>query len=193
MSAVDRLFAEYRGLARILDESGEPSLRIATEATFQKVLVLSAASYFEMRITEAVLGFVGTAANGSDCVMSLVKAKAVSRQYHTYFDWDKKNANRFFSMFGTDFKGHVTEVVRQDEELEAGIQAFLKIGRERNRVVHADFGSCEVAETTEEIMALYRSACVFVDRVAILLESVCRASEGEEREGAGSSILRLEN
>ncbi len=176
-SVVDRLFEDHKRLVQILEENGQVSLRVSIEATLQKVLVLSAASHFEVYIGQAILDFVATVSRKSNCVTGLVKSKVIERQYHTYFDWDKRNANKFFSLFGTDFKRHMADMVREDEELEAGIQAFLKIGRERNRMVHGDFGVYRLEETTEEIMELYRRASGFVERIPVFLNDACRTLE----------------
>ena len=175
-SVVDRLFAEHNRVVRMLDEHSELSLRIATEATLRKVLVLSAASYFERYITEAVMRFVRDGSGESVCVSALVENKAVKRQYHTYFQWEKKNANSFFALFGTDFKTRMKGIVREDEDLANGISAFLTIGLERNKMVHGDFGSYQIEKTTEEVMDLYRKAAVFVERIPDYLDE-CSVAE----------------
>ena len=167
---VDRLFDEHQRLMELLDASNELSLRIATDATLRKALLLSAASYFERCITRAIMEHVNTAAKRSACVVSLVESKAVKRQYHTYFDWNKTNANKFFAIFGTEFKGKVQERVQEDSGLAEGVKAFMKIGQKRNKMVHDDFGSYSLDMTAVEIMELYRTALGFVEAVPLLLE-----------------------
>ncbi|MDE2716968.1 MAG: HEPN domain-containing protein [Chloroflexota bacterium] len=169
-SVVDRLFSEHNKVVGLLDEHSELSLRIATEATLRKVLVLSAASYFERYITDAVLRFVGDVSGESACVSALVANKAVRRQYHTYFQWDGNSANSFFALFGTEFKARMKGIVRGDDDLAKGIQAFLTIGLERNKMVHGDFGSYQIEKTTDEVMELYRRATVFVERIPDYLD-----------------------
>ena len=177
--AVDRLFDEHQRLIALLDANNEVSLRISTDTTLRKVLVLSAASYFERYITRSVMDFVSTASESSPCVMSLVERKAVQRQYHTYFRWNEKNANSFFSLFGTEFKRRMQQRVREDSELAEGVKAFLRIGQERNKMVHEDFGSYSLDKTADEIMALYRVALRFVEAIPNLLEE-CVNTDGVE-------------
>jgi len=98
-------------------------------------------------------------------IPSLVKNKAVSRQYHTWFDWQANNANAFFNMFGEDFRSHMIEIIKLDQNMAKSISAFLEIGRERNRLVHQDYGSFFLEKSAEEIFGLYVSAMVFVDFV----------------------------
>ncbi len=50
-------------------------------------------------------------------IPSLVKNKAVSRQYHTWFDWNANNANAFFNMFGDGFRSHMVEIVKVDANI----------------------------------------------------------------------------
>jgi len=162
-TVVDRLQAEFSDLIGILDKAGEISLRSAADDNLRKALLLAAASYFERRMTEAVLEFINKSTNGHALVTSFVRNKAISRQYHTWFNWDAKNANSFFGLFGEDFKKYMSKRVDKDEGLEGGIRAFLEIGNQRNRLVHQDFGSFSLEKTSEEIYGLYKKAAMFVD------------------------------
>lgn len=49
------------------------------------------------------------------------------------------------------------------------VQAFLEIGRERNRIVHQDYGAISLEKTAEEIYALYQKAEQFVEQLPRLL------------------------
>lgn len=68
-----------------------------------------------------------------------------------------------FWIFGDDFRSHMAKVVQNDVNLQKSIADFLEIGRERNRLVHQDYGSYFLEKTAEEIFALYASALVFVE------------------------------
>ena len=119
-------------------------------------------------------------------IPTLVKNKAVSRQYHTWFQWDGGNANAFFSMFGEDFRSHMIDIVRNDQNMAKSIAGFLEIGRERNRLVHQDYGSFFLREkTAEEIFGLYVSAMVFVDFIPKALRLLGKISNR-----SGSLIVR---
>lgn len=164
-TVVDLLHENFAGLLGVLDEAGEVSLRAVADENFRKSLLLAAASYFERRMTETVLSFVGDATNGNVLVAALVRNKAVSRQYHTWFQWDTGNANSFFGLFGNDFRDFMKRRIKDDVGLDDSVRAFLEIGRERNRLVHQDFGAFTLEKTTEEIHALYRRAMRFVEAV----------------------------
>ena len=130
-------------------------------ANSRKVLVLSVASFFEQRITDAVARLAASTA--SKRIENLVRRKAISRQYHTYFNWDGSNANQFLSLFGSEFKDEVEAEIRQDASLEEGCKSFLRLGRERNRLVHTNFASAPLDSTLEEIGDSYRKALDFVE------------------------------
>lgn len=162
-TAVDRLYSEFQDLISYLDKGSEISLRSIADENFKKALLLAAASYFEHRITDNLLVFVSEASNKSPRVVEFVKKKAISRQYHTFFDWDSGNANQFFGLFGENFKTFMKKEVEQSKELGEAVKAFLEIGRERNRLVHQDFGTFVLEKTAEEIYNLYRAALHFVE------------------------------
>lgn len=174
---VDRLFDDHQRLIELLDANNDVSLRVSVDATLRKVLVLSAASYFEQRIKSAIMDFVRTTSEGSPCLMSLVERKAVERQYHTYFQWGEKNANNFFALFGTEFKTRMRLRVRDDSELAESVKAFLRIGLERNEMVHKDFASYSFDMTADEAIVLYRRALRFVEAIPQLLEE-CAGADG---------------
>ena len=168
-TVVDRLHLDFAVLLRVLDEAGEVSLRSVADENFRKSLVLAAASYFERRMMEAVLAFVEDATNRNVLVAALVRNKAVSRQYHTWFEWKGNNANSFFGLFGSGFRDFMKARIRGDGDLDDAVRAFLELGRERNRLVHQDFGAVPLEKTTEEIHALYRRALLIVESVPAAL------------------------
>lgn len=159
---MDRLYAEFSSLLSYLDDERQISFVAVADESLRKALLMASASYFEKRLGEAVVEFVDETA-AHPAVLALVKAKAVARQYHTWFDWNARNANAFFRLFGEPFSENMRQRVEDDAGLKQGILAFLEIGRERNRLVHEDYGSFSMEKTSEEIYQLHRSAMVFVD------------------------------
>lgn len=159
---IDTLYQEFKGIAELLERGGEISLRSAADNTFRKVLLLSAASFFEDRITTEIVSFCTERAGRDEMVASFVKNKAISRQYHTLFDWDKRNANKFFGLFGEGFLEFMKAEVDGSEDLRTAIEAFLVIGDERNRLVHTNFAALVMEKTADEIYQLYQQALRFV-------------------------------
>jgi len=148
---------------------GEYSLLSSAGDLFRKALLLAAASYFEHRVSSCVYDYAFEAAGGSMRLVSLIKTKAIERQYHTWFNWSESNANQFFALFGVEFKDYMKGLVRIDVTLQVAIQSFLEIGRSRNLLVHLDFATYSVDKTMDEIYESYKKALPFVDRLGELL------------------------
>lgn len=160
---VDRLYKEFRDLVSYLDKAGEPSLRSVVDENFRKSLLLAAASYFEDRITNDLLLFIGAISNDNQLLIEFVKNKGVKRQYHTFFKWDERNANQFFGLFGGSFSAFMKNQVKSDDNLDNAIKAFLEIGNDRNRLIHQNFATFSLEKTADEIYNLYKAALPFVD------------------------------
>ena len=159
----------------MLLSAGKISEQIVVDDLARKTMLISAASYFEVKLSEAVLTFCKDGVGSNTLIPAIVESKAIKRQYHTWFTWDAKNANTFFSLFGADFLSHMKKMVAESEELEDQIKAFLELGLERNRLVHGDYAAFSVEKTAEEIYQLYLKALLFVEAVPAELNQCAKA------------------
>ncbi|MFW9260388.1 HEPN domain-containing protein [Nostoc sp. CALU 546] len=162
-SIVDRIYQDNLDLLKFLEEKNEPSFMVQFNTVFTKTLLLSAASYFEHEICRMVQTFIEYKTQNDECIVSIVKQKAIERQYHTYFDWEGRNANKFFSLFGKTFKENRLKDVKKDTNLDSAIKSFLELGNERNKLVHQNFADCTIEKTAEEVYKLYQQATLFID------------------------------
>lgn len=160
---IDSLYKEFTDLLSFLDQSKEISLRSTVDATFKKTLALSAASYFEDEVRTILINFVNEKSNSNTLLNSFVRNKAIARQYHTFFDWRGKNANKFFSLFGDEFKRSAAEDVKADIELEKAIKDFLDLGNTRNELAHLNFANIELDKTAEEVYLQFQQARKFIN------------------------------
>jgi hypothetical protein len=174
MTAVEVLNNEYSSIIQFLDQSQQPSLSSDLNKYFKKVLILSAASYFEHEIQNILVEFISTASNDNPKVISFLKKKAISMQYHTYFTWGEKNepdkpgknANTFFSLFGDEFKTECEKEVKANAEIDKKVKSFLEIGHLRNILVHSNFAALNFdTKTTSDIYELYKNGLLFVEYV----------------------------
>ncbi len=159
---IDRLYRENEDLLNYLRDKGEISFLSDVEDTFRKTLLLAVASYFESELVNGLLSFFIQHTKHADLILHFIQNKAVKRQYHTYFDWDGKNANSFFGLFGDGFKNYLKAEIENDLDLDKGIRAFLELGRERNALIHQNFASYEFQKTAKEIYELYQIGLHFV-------------------------------
>jgi hypothetical protein len=144
---VDNLYNESIDTIELLQSSGQVSDAAISQLQFTKVFVLSAASYFEDRIQDLITDLVNSSTQQNNAIISFVKKKAISLQYHTYFDWGTKgdpykvgnNTNTFLSMFGDECKKALRAKIEDNDELKEAEKAFLEIGHMRNILVHSNF------------------------------------------------------
>jgi len=169
---VDQLYTEFQNLVSYLDEKREISFRVSADATFRKALLLASASYFERRVCDDIIIFAKEKSSANEPLVEFVKNKAISRQYYTFFNWESSNANTFFGLFGEVFKTFMADEIKSDGNLAESIKAFIELGRERNRLVHQDFGTFSLEKTAEEIFQLYRTALPFVQCIPEKLRSL---------------------
>lgn len=178
---VEQLKTEYDELVAFVTVQ-QPSLVNDLNKNFRKVLLLSAGSYFENQITALLSNFVRAKSNNDERIINFLEKQAISGKYSQLFDWGKqdkpedfgKNANKFFSYFGIDFRKQIeTELkpkqTEQPEEKAArekiisSIEAFIEIGHLRNILVHSNFAAYNYDQkTTDEIFALFQKAEPFL-------------------------------
>ena len=135
---------------------------------YAKALLLAVASGFEAKLAEIVRTICRDCITGDNLrsdahpLMGLVESKVISREYSKWFDWDAKNANRFFRMFGKGFSDYAQAEVMRNATLSNSIRSFVTIGRERNNLVHKDFASFEMENSALDIYKLYKDAQHFL-------------------------------
>lgn len=159
---IDRLYQENLTLLEYLRTQGEISFHASVNDYFRKTLLLSIASYFEDTLKQSIISFVEERVGRRNLLLHFLKNKAIERQYHTYFAWDRRNANQFFGLFGSEFKEFMDKETENNPQLIEAIKAFLELGEIRNKLVHQNFVIFPLEKTAEEIYLLYREALPFV-------------------------------
>lgn len=165
---IKSLYNEYCEFYDFLMSNKQISFGLYINDIYKKALLLSAASYFESVITRTIYKFVSSKAHNNPEIIAFVDNKALKRQYHTFFDWDGNNANRFFGLFGSEFSQRAREEIKA-KKLEESEAAFLSIGRERNQLVHQNYIEVQINATFKEIYIKYEKACHFVELITQLL------------------------
>jgi len=159
-NVIDALIKQHEAIRNFLLEQGEVTLANDSDTEFRKVLILSIASFFEHQITEAVRHLAEQ--SSSPRIYNLVKTKAISRQYHTYFDWKEgKNVNSFTGLFGGSVKDEIAKEIKQ-RDLTKGMKLFLELGQRRNLLVHENFAAATVEWSINDIIEKYEKSLEFV-------------------------------
>lgn len=164
---VEAFYNRQLELINYLTESSNISFAQDAREMLQKNLPLAAASYFEHRITNILEEFVNKKSNKCNELINLFNQKAIKRQYHTFFDWEKNNTNKFLSLFGEDFKNNVSKKISNSDMLSKSSRDFLSIGNMRNLIIHNNYSKYNTDQTTEEIFELFNSA----DKYIVFIEA----------------------
>lgn len=153
---VNRLYTDYQHNCEYLLRNQQISFVSDYKSQFSKVILLSSASFFEVEILETIKKQL----NPSYCELTaeFIYNKALVRQYHTLFDWNKRNANKFFSLFGDNFKRFMTNKVSSDDVLSSAISDFIIIGELRNQLAHQNYAAFVLNMTADEIFEKYLNA-----------------------------------
>jgi len=147
----------------------EPSLAVESSTTLSKALLLAGASELEFDIQRIVTDYFNEVTHGNADATQFVVKKALTRQYHTLFEWSGSNVNSFFALFGADFKAYAVARVKADPELGEQIKAFLRLGQHRNELVHGNFVAFSLSLSIDEIVELYGEATLFRDALPGIL------------------------
>jgi hypothetical protein len=167
MTEVKTLYERQSELIQHLLKAKELSFAQDTEQMLQKNLPLAAASFLEERVCALLLDFVDTRTGGCIELRNLVEIKAIKRQYHSLFEWDQPNGfNKFFSLFGHEFKSALSAEIARDPNLERAAKDFIEIGSLRNKIVHQNYASFVVEKSAAEIFRSFEGAIRFVGFLA---------------------------
>lgn len=159
---IDKLYKDNQELTEYLQRKGEISFKSQFDDTFKKVLLLACASNLEHQVNTILAEYAEKATNHCVPLVSFIKNKAITRQFHTYFDWKGTNANQFFGLFGDEMGTQIKSHTSSNEVLSQGIRAFLEIGNLRNTMVHEDYISFYLDKTAEEVYSLYIKSQAFI-------------------------------
>jgi hypothetical protein len=167
MSAVTNMYSEHQELVAFFGDDN-PSYQASLERTLPKVLLLAAASEFEVAVCQHIRDYA-TASSTDKKLAILIDRWVLTRQYYRLFDWESKHAGPLWGAFGEDFKRHMKSRLKEDENLKASLDAFLEIGRLRNELVHQDYANYVLLKTSAEIFQLYETAIRFIQALPQIL------------------------
>jgi hypothetical protein len=100
--------------------------------------------------------------------VNVKEMKVFTRQFHSFFEWKKKNAGTFFKLLGDEI-GEGLQKECKTEPMKSALNSFLELGRLRNELVHQNFVTYPLEKTAQEVFQLYSRAMIFVNRVQQLL------------------------
>lgn len=125
---IDDYYSDQSQVIKILSHQSEISLAQTVHNIFAKSLILISASYFEAKLREIVLSCITRRTSNDDIIVNFCQNKGIYRQYNTRFDWDAKNTNKFFKLFGENFATLARRKLSEDQNLADSEKDFVYIG-----------------------------------------------------------------
>ncbi|WP_126903680.1 HEPN domain-containing protein [Streptomyces sp. WAC 01325] len=170
------MYADHRGVLDYLSDQQQASHHATLQITLPKVLLLAAASEFEDRVCQALRDHISENTLDSK-IVDLVDQSAIRRKYHTLFNWDTRNAQQFWALFGSEYKAGMKKYCRDDPDLPRYISAFMELGSLRNNMVHNNYASFVLDKTLAEVYELYELGDLFVKQIPELLKLSFKEAE----------------
>jgi DNA-binding SARP family transcriptional activator len=161
---IEKMVKEYRQLHKSLIE--EKKVRQADFITdiIRKHLIISCASHLET-VVQKLMSKLVKSNTANQMIHNLVQRKVIDRQYHTYFEWTSKNANKFHALFGDSFKCAIEQQI-SNKSLKEAVRAFIELGNLRNQLAHENYIEYQLQNTVDEILDLYKQAKQYVKLVS---------------------------
>jgi hypothetical protein len=177
MSDVERIRGELLSLREIVGRSKSLSDVNAFESLAAKTLLLAAASFFEKKICEAILACAKNTGT-HDIFANFIEKQALERKFHSMFQWEATNINRFLALFGTENKKIMEDEIKVSEQLSSAMNDFIYINSQRNLLVHNNFAAFNLDAAMDDIWLKFGSAKRLSDWLPEKLTEL--ASEGPE-------------
>ena len=178
-----KLKDDHQQVMERLDQASLPSLEATVDDIFKKFLLLCGASYCEGRMTEILVNLYKDSCGDERALSTFVQKQALERQYFKLFDWESRNANKLFDLFGIDFKKHMQKKVNDDRDLDESIRAFLELGSLRNQAVHENLATFSLDKNADDVFELYQKTDHFLRVFSSEIRQFVRGS------GAASSMV----
>jgi hypothetical protein len=179
MSDVDRIHGELSSLREIIQHTESLSDVNAFEALGSKTLLLAAASFFEKQVCEAILGCAKDTGT-SEIFASFIEKQALERKFHSMFQWEATNINRFLALFGTECKKIMEKEIKESEELSSAMNDFIYINSQRNLLVHNNFAAFNLDTAMDDIWLKFKSAKLLSDWLPMRLTELATKPEVPE-------------
>lgn len=157
---VDVVYEKGTHLRKFIS-SNDPSSLVDYEDIFRKHLIVSAASYFEKEILGILETWCCQVCHNDEMIVTLVRKKALERQYFRYFDWNipaEKAVKNFFKFFGPRFADSAGAELTPPSELSEACKDFCQISHLRDTMVHNNYAAYSIELDSEQIYTKYKSA-----------------------------------
>lgn len=146
---INKIDLDFLDSKIFLEQNFKVSEKNSLEVLQTKVSILTLGTYIENRTYQVILEFLNK--NNEVLLQEFLNNQALSRKFHTMFDFKSNNLNNFFRLFGNDFSDFMKNKVKTDDEFKDSISAFLNICIKRNVLAHENFYLTSIDLTLDEV------------------------------------------
>ncbi len=125
---------------------------------FTKAFTVACGNAFERKLTAELPKILSSE---NPLALNFLQKQALERKYHTLFEWDQKNANKFFGLFGSDFKKYVQNIISNNDILSEQQKSFLELGNLRNLIVHKGIDTYSLTSDLSTIKKMFDNSLEF--------------------------------
>lgn len=125
---------------------------------FTKAFTVACGNAFERKLTAELPKILSS---DNPLALNFLQKQALERKYHTLFEWEQKNANKFFGLFGNDFKLYVQQIIKENGILIEQQKSFLELGNLRNLIVHKGIDTYSLTSDLETIKNKFDNSLEF--------------------------------
>lgn len=117
--AINEMYTSHISDNRILQTLLPENVELASfysgyNSLFTKAFAVACGNAFERKLTAELPKILSSE---NPLALNFLQKQALERKYHTLFEWDQKNANKFFGLFGGDFKKYVQQIIKDNIRL----------------------------------------------------------------------------
>jgi hypothetical protein len=163
LEPINSLIDEYTHIQDYLFRNGQASFAADVQTYYKKILLLSCASLYETYFSLCIQDLINRK-SGHESLSIFLYNKGIDGQYYKFFDWKEAggNVNKFLKLWGPDVFSKVQQDIDKNTVYQEGMESFIKIGHNRNLLVHENFLVFNLEKTFEEIKTLHLAASSFL-------------------------------
>ena len=154
---LDSVYNDFDELITKLKKDNELSASTSIETTVSKLIIVSAASFFESDIKDAIFSIY------TDTKSRNLVEKLLDRNFWNMFDSKFESMNRFLNNFGDEFRIEFQKSIQGNQTLEDSAIAFLRLLQLRGEIVHMNFLSHSIDVTYQESYEIYKQSLDYVE------------------------------
>lgn len=161
--AINEMYTSHISDNRILQTLLPENVELASfysgyNSLFTKAFAVACGNAFERKLTAELPKILSSE---NPLALNFLQKQALERKYHTLFEWDQKNANKFFGLFGGDFKKYVQQIIKDNIVLGEQQKSFLELGNLRNLIVHKGIDTYSLTSDLEVIKKMFDNSLEF--------------------------------